>query len=122
MEEHDGKKRSSFATGIVVGALGGLVVSICAGLPVGYTLVKKKEADVRRGWNLMPVVIAAQDIPEGTVVTYDMISQRSVPEQFVTDSLVKPDTASYIVNQPILVPVHKGDPLRWSDFEATKKP
>ncbi len=96
-----------------------LVLGLLAGV-VAYSAIKKKESDVRRGWNLVPVVVAAVDIAEGTVVTFDMISQRSVPEQFVTSSVVKPDSASYVVNQKILVPVQAGDPLLWSQFETTK--
>ncbi|MHB8878874.1 MAG: Flp pilus assembly protein CpaB [Myxococcaceae bacterium] len=96
-----------------------LVLGLLAGV-VAYSAIKKKEADVRRGWNLVPVVVAASDISEGTVVTFDMISQRSVPEQFVTSSVVKPDSASYVVNQKVLVPVQAGDPLLWSQFETTK--
>ncbi len=96
-----------------------LVLGLLAGV-VAYSAIKKKEADVRRGWNLVPVVVAAADIPEGTVVTFDMISQRSVPEQFVTSSVVKPDSASYVVNQKVLVPLQAGDPLLWSQFETTK--
>lgn len=100
-----------------------LVVALVLGLLAGavaYSAIKKKEADVRRGWNLVPVVVAAVDIPEGTVVTFDMISQRSVPEQFVTSSVVKPDSASYVVNQKVLVSLQAGDPLLWSQFETTK--
>ncbi|KFE66412.1 Flp pilus assembly protein CpaB [Hyalangium minutum] len=96
-----------------------LVLGLLAGV-VAYSAIKKKEADVRRGWNLVPVVVASQDIPEGTVVNFDMISQRSVPEQFVTSSVVKPDSASYVVNQKVLVPLQAGDPLLWSQFETTK--
>ena len=96
-----------------------LVLGLLAGV-VAYSAIKKKESDVRRGWNLVPVVVAAQDIPEGTVVSFDMISQRSVPEQFVTSSVVKPDSATYVVNQKVLVPLQAGDPLLWSQFETTK--
>ena len=96
-----------------------LVLGLFAGV-VAYSAIKKKESDVRRGWNLVPVVVAAVDLPEGSVVTFDMISQRSVPEQFITSSVVKPDSASYIVNQKVLVPVQAGDPLLWSQFETTK--
>src|SRR3954468_19108644 len=96
-----------------------LVLGLFAGI-VAYSAIKKKEADVRRGWNLVPVVVAASDIGEGTVVSFDMISQRSVPEQFITSSVVKPDSASYVVNQKVLVPVQAGDPLLWSQFETTK--
>ncbi len=100
-----------------------LVVALLLGLVAGgvaYSAIKKKENDVRKGWNLVPVVVAAVDISEGTVVTMEMISQRSIPEQFVTSSVVKPDSASYIVNQKVLVPLQAGDPLLWSQFETTK--
>ncbi len=96
-----------------------LVLALVAGV-IAYSAVKKQELNVRRGWNLVPVVVAAVDISEGTVVSFDMISQRSVPEQFVTSSVVKPDSASYVVNQKVLVPVQAGDPLLWSQFETTK--
>ncbi|SEM08260.1 pilus assembly protein CpaB [Stigmatella aurantiaca] len=96
-----------------------LVLGLLAGI-VAYSAIKKKESDVRRGWNLVPVVVAAQDIPEGTVISFEMISQRSVPEQFVTSSVVKPDSANYVVNQKVLVPLQAGDPLLWSQFETTK--
>jgi len=100
-----------------------LIVALALGLLAGvvsYFALLKERRDVRRGWNLVPVVVAATDIPEGTVVTFDMISQRPVPEQFVTSSVVKPDSASYIVNQKVLVPLQTGDPLLWSQFETTK--
>src|SRR3954452_11156296 len=100
-----------------------LIVALALGLLAGvvaYSAIKNKEADVRRGWNLVPVVVAAVDIPEGTTISFDMISQRSVPEQFVTSSVVKPDSASYVVNQKVLVPVQAGDPLLWSQFETSK--
>ena len=100
-----------------------LIVALGLGLIAGviaYSAGRKKEMDVRKGWNLVPVVVAAVDISEGTVVTMEMISQRSIPEQFVTSSVVKPDSASYIVNQKVLVPLQGGDPLLWSQFETTK--
>jgi pilus assembly protein CpaB len=100
-----------------------LIVALALGLFAGiiaYSAIKKKESDVRKGWNLVPVVVAAVDISEGTVVTMEMVSQRSIPEQFVTSSVVKPDSASYVVNQKVLVPLQQGDPLLWSQFETTK--
>jgi len=108
-----------FATGLVIALALFSVLGFFGGV-LAYSAVKKKEVDVRRGWNLVPIVVAAQDIPENTVVTMEMISQRSVPEQFVTSSIVKPDSASYIVNQKVLVPIQAGDPLLWSQFETTK--
>ncbi len=100
-----------------------LLVALVLGLTAGafaWLGIMKEKSDARRGWNLVPVVVAGQDISEGTVVTFDMIQQRQVPEQFVTSSVVKPDSASYVANQKILVPVQAGDPLLWTQFETTK--
>lgn len=68
----------------------------------------------------VPVVQAAVDIVEGTTVTMEMIQQRNMPSMYVTSSVIKPDSASYIVGQKINVPVQRGDVLLWSQFETVK--
>ncbi|MHB8877947.1 MAG: Flp pilus assembly protein CpaB [Myxococcaceae bacterium] len=118
--------RRAYAPSRDLGPLRGRApLAIAAGLgmlaaAVAYSAIAKQEADVRRGWNLVSVVVAAADLPEGSVLTYDLISQRAIPEQFVTSSVVKPDSASYVVNQKVLVPVQAGDPLLWSQFETSR--
>lgn len=119
-EPTNSRQGNSFLAGLLLGGVVGLAISMLLVGTAGFLWVKKKATDARRGWNLVPVVVASQDIPEGTVVTFDMINQRSMPEQFVTSSIVKPDSATYIVNQRILVPVQAGDPLLWSQFETKK--
>jgi Flp pilus assembly protein CpaB len=117
----DSQQGSGFVLGVLSGFAVGFLVLVLALFVGGYAWAQKKVREAKEGWNLVPVVVAAQDIPEGTVVTFDAISQRSVPEQFVTSSVVKPDSVSYIVDQKILVPVQAGDPLLWSQFETKKK-
>ncbi|MGV3622281.1 MAG: Flp pilus assembly protein CpaB [Archangium sp.] len=97
----------------------GLVLAVLAFL-VGWSGMQKQRADIRKGWNLVPVIVSAVDISEGTVVTMEMISQRSIPEQFVTSSVVKPDSASYVVGQKVMVTLQAGDPLLWSQFETSR--
>jgi pilus assembly protein CpaB len=119
MSDHSNDSRQvggSFFSGVLTGGIFGFILAACVVGLIANQYMKRKTA----GWNLVPVVVAAQDIPENTAVTFDMISQRSVPEQFVTSSVVKPDSASYIVNQPLLVPVQAGDMLLWSQFETKK--
>lgn len=96
-----------------------LVLALFAGL-VAFSAIKRKETEVRKGWNLVPVVVAAVDISEGAVVTTEMVNQRLVPEQFVTASVVRPDSVSYVVNSKVLVPLAAGDMLLWSQFEGTR--
>ena len=68
----------------------------------------------------VPVVMAAHDMTEGTIVTFDDLVQKSMPERLVTTSIVKPDLASYIIGQKLTVAVQTGDALLWSQFETTR--
>ena len=102
------------------------VVGAFLGLMVGgggtWLYSKCQFALARKGWQLVPVVIAKRDLAPGTVLVMEAIDQRSVPEQFVTSSVVRPDWASYVVNQPLLLPVAKGEPLLWAQFATWAKP
>jgi pilus assembly protein CpaB len=100
---------------LVAGVVCGLLAFV-----VGWSGLQKQRADMRKGWNLVPVVVAAVDLSEGAVVTMEMVSQRSVPEQFVTASVVKPDSASYVIGQKVMVSLQAGDPLLWSQFETSR--
>ncbi len=90
------------------------------GAAVAFSALQREAANVRQGWNLVPVIVASVDMTEGTVVTPEMLAQRSVPEQFVTSSVVKPDSASYVVGQRLQFAVAAGDPLQWSQFDAAR--
>lgn len=104
------------AGGVVVGLGVGLVASGFVAGFLAYIFVKKTEREVRAGWTLTPVIVAQRDIAPGEVLTLDDVAQRSVPEQFVTSSLVRPDSSVYVINQSLTVPVQAGEPLRWAFF------
>jgi len=87
---------------------------------IAYINIRGTEQNVRRGWHLVPIIVASQSIPDGTVIDFSMISMREVPETFVTSSVVRPDSAAYVLNQRLMVPVQAGDPLLWSQFESAK--
>jgi len=100
-----------------------LLVALGLGVLAGvlaFAAIKRREADARRGWNLVDVVVADQDIREGSTITSDMISSRAVPEQFVTSSVVKPDAVSYVLNQRVLVPLQAKDMLLWTQFDTIR--
>ncbi len=90
------------------------------GFGVAFSALQREAANVRSGWNLVPVLVASVDLSEGTVVSLEHLSQRSVPEQFVTASVVKPDSASYVVGQKLQFAVAAGDPLQWSQFDSAR--
>jgi pilus assembly protein CpaB len=106
----------------VLGFFVGVVTAAVLGGVAGYSWLLKREADVRRGWNLVPVVVVAQDIPKGQVLTYEMLAQRPIPEQFNTASVVHPADAQKVENRLLLVPVRKGDALLWSQIGEAAAP
>jgi pilus assembly protein CpaB len=87
---------------------------------VSYSGLRRAQANATVGWNLIPVVVAAADVSEGTEITLELLTRRSIPEQFVTSSVVSPDSASYLIGQRVLVPLQAGDPLMWSQFSSTR--
>jgi Flp pilus assembly protein CpaB len=104
--------------GLVAGLAVGLAVLGCVGGAGSYVFIKHTEGKVRRGWNLVPVIVYSKDLAAGDKVTFDTVLQRAIPEQFVTSSVVKPDSVSYLVNQRLLMPVKEGDPALWSNFDV----
>ncbi len=87
---------------------------------LGYLDRRGAEKNARKGWDLVPIVVAGADVDEGTTLTTDMIAQRPMPSQFVTPSVIKPENYSYVVGQRVLVNLKKGDPLLWTQFESSK--
>lgn len=73
------------------------------------------------GWNLVPVLIANVDLPEGTLVTPQLVSERTVPARFVSTSVVTPESARIVLGQKVQVAVAAGDPLMWRQFEPERE-
>ena len=98
----------------VFGALCGLIVGALVSGVVAYVVVRQTEKRTRAGWNLVPVTVLVKDQPSGHVLTRGDVASRQVPEQFVTASVVKPDSWSYVVGQPLVMPWRAGEPFIWA--------
>src|SRR4051794_17754638 len=85
-----------------------------------YLGIHNERKKIQQDWATVSVVVASRDLAEGTVINTDMISSREVPKQFVTSSVIRPDSVDAILNQKIVVPLQKGDPLLWTQFETTR--
>jgi pilus assembly protein CpaB len=85
-----------------------------------YHGIKGQEASILKQWKTTLVVVADRDIAEGTVLSMEMLSQKPVPEQFVTSSVVRPRSVEAILNQRVVVPLQRGDPLLWTQLETTR--
>jgi pilus assembly protein CpaB len=98
-----------------------LIIAIVLGLMaalLAYKTMQHREDKIKEGWTLMPVVVSNRDIPEGSVLDYDMVAKMSMPEQFVTPSVVKPSQFEKVIGQKLMVPLQRGDLILWSHFRS----
>lgn len=102
---------SAFSVVLVVWTVVLLLVSAGAAL-----VIVKRYREARQGWNLVPVVVVAVDVPAREAISMEVLSQRSIPEQFVTGSVVRPDEASKVLGRRVRAKVLAGDPLLWRDL------
>ena len=108
--------RNSWMVGLVAGGLIGAMASCGLGGFGVFMLAKREYKKARAGWVLKPVIVYNQDLAAGSPITFEVVSQRPLPEQFVTGSVVKPDQASSIITARVTKPVAAGDPVRWQDL------
>ncbi|MEW5741565.1 MAG: SAF domain-containing protein [Myxococcota bacterium] len=102
---------------LVLGVLA-FVLALPASCGGVFLLTKSNRVAATKGWALTPVVVAAVDVPEGAVLTTDMISQRSIPEQFVTEAHVRPVDVQLVIGRKVNFPLLAGDPITWGQFAS----
>ncbi|MFL5318830.1 MAG: SAF domain-containing protein [Myxococcaceae bacterium] len=102
----------------VVGFVVGLMVIGGVGGLAGFFWVKRTETRIRRGWNLVPVLVARTDLSGGTQLKLDDLAEGAIPEQFVNDSVIKQADAKRVIGLTTPFPLKAGDPIRWSLFTA----
>ena len=95
--------------------LGATVLAVFVMMPISCVGVYFATASQREkavdGWHLQPVVVAAVDITEGHTLTMEDISQRSIPEQFLSEAYVKPMDAALVIGRKMNFAMQAGDPL-----------
>src|SRR5579863_6880624 len=101
---------------VLLGIATGMAVAIVAVGALGWRLTERQLKVAREGWNLKPILVAAEDLPRGSKVSFMVIAQRPMPEQFVTTSLITPDSASSIVGKTLEMPLNAGDAVKWAHF------
>jgi pilus assembly protein CpaB len=69
------------------------------------------DADAKRGKKNTTVVVAVRDMAVGDIIDETSVATRDVPEEFVSNSAVRPDQFNSISEQALLVPVKRGEPI-----------
>src|SRR5438309_116794 len=82
----------------------------------GTSALLRRHSEVRVSPGaLVPVVVAAEDLSPGTVLTYDHLQQRSFPEQWVFEANVRADSAASLIGKHLRTALTVGEPIRWAD-------
>ena len=71
----------------------------------------------RRGWTLVTITSAAVDVEAGMVLSPAMIQETLLPNQFVSAGAVRPQRSQDAIGKKLLIPLKRGDPLLWSQFQ-----
>jgi pilus assembly protein CpaB len=95
------------------------VLALLAGFFV-WRHIEETKQEIRKGWDLKMIIVAQHDMAEGTLLAIDDVSQREVPEQFVTDSVITPENYNFVLGQKLAYPVKGGDPILWTHFQSSK--
>ncbi|QSI28569.1 Flp pilus assembly protein CpaB [Variovorax sp. RKNM96] len=77
----------------------------------------EKDADSQR----RDVVVANRALSDGTTVLPTMVAKRSVPNEYVHNDAITPETFSQFAGRQLSVPVAAGKPLLASFFSAPRK-
>lgn len=90
------------------------------GAALVWAMLAATEKQTRSSWQLTEVVVAAEDLNIGDVVTLENVALRSVPEPFKGSNVIKGDAMDFILDQKLAVAVQTGDPLFYSQFVSMR--
>lgn len=102
-----------------------LLVAVAAGM-AGVALVhhylQQREREVEQRYaafrTALPVLVAARDIPEETVIDASMVEVRSIPEAFIQPYAISELNA--VVGKVTVVPIAKGEQVLATKLEVPK--
>jgi len=94
-----------------------VALAVVAGA-LAWISLRSQADEVRAGWELVDVVVAARPLAAGTEVGADDLARRQIPRRFASSSVVRPEQTHLVAGQRLEAPLQEGDPLLWTHFEA----
>lgn len=105
---------SPFAKGVATGMGAAMLVAAAA----AALLLPRAVSDAKLGWNLVPVVVAAENLPAGTVLEAEHLSQQVLPEQFASEANIHPRDIPLVLGKRTPQALESGEPLVYSSFAS----
>ena len=106
---------------------GWVPIAIAAVLGLGafaaaYTAIKVREAEVTRGWDLVEVLVYAESMRPGSVLTADTLDVDVMPRRFFHQSVIMtPRFRGEALTKELLVHVEKGQPVHWYQLAGLRE-
>ncbi|MBQ7251909.1 MAG: Flp pilus assembly protein CpaB [Kiritimatiellae bacterium] len=72
------------------------------------------------GWDMVTVLVAADDLPQGTTLTSQNIARRPYPAKYVSDRAITPDSIESVVGGELTANAEKGKPILWTDLKPAE--
>lgn len=72
------------------------------------------------GWDLVTVLVAADDLPQGTTLTSQNVARRAYPAKYVSDRAITPDAIESVVGGELTANAEKGKPILWTDLKPAE--
>ena len=82
-----------------------------------FSYIKKSIDAKTSGWDMASVLVAAEDLPAGTVLTAQNTAARSYPSKYVSDRTIEPSQAQLVIGSELLTPAERGKPILWTDVK-----
>lgn len=98
------------------------VFAVLAGL-VAFLLVRGQRADILRGWEPVPVVVASRDLSVGETLTRENLAVGRLPQNAVTRSVVTADDLNNapVIGRKLAVRMLRGDVLLYSHVHGATR-
>lgn len=100
-----------------------LVIALLLGvaavaLMFGY--IRRSIDEKTSGWDMITVMVAADDIPQGTTLTSQHVARRPYPAKYVSDRAITPDAIESVIGGELLANAEKGKPILWTDIRPAE--
>jgi pilus assembly protein CpaB len=100
-----------------------LLIAIAAavgGVALLQLYMRRFEQEVRGGAPVS-VLLALKDIPAGTIISSQHISQFEMPERYVSERNIKLMDRNQVVGTRVSTSVHANEPLLWTDIARMRQ-
>lgn len=84
-----------------------------------YGYVGRMKKDVYAGMELVPVLVAATDIAEGSHLTGDNVAYREYPGKYISQRSIGVKEGTMALGAVTKFNIEKGKPILWSDLEES---